>query len=177
MDLPKITSTMLRTQPDQTSDILSRLIAEVNSLEKNYKLLDARVTALENKPDPIIPDYEWHQVRQFDPTQMGSDPGWCLRNVDRGFGIMTGTYNSAREDMEAQMAAGTLHAEMPPPDWLQVPVYVESGTPNGHVVVWDRGTVWSDGAIVSQGLAYWDTVYGWGEKCDNVRIVSKDNVD
>ena len=77
------------------------------------------------------------------------------------------------EDMEAQASGGTLHAEMPPPDWLQVPVYVDTGTVNGHVVVWDHGTVWSDGAIVPDGLAHYSTIYGWGELCDNVRVVGK----
>jgi hypothetical protein len=173
MNLPKITPIMLRNYPDQTTEILNNLMAEVKKLQTEINKMDDRITALENKPDPVIPDYELHQIVVFDPTAMGSDPGWCLRNVDRGFGIYTGTYASAREDMEAQAANGTLHAEMPPPDWLQVPVYVDTGTVNGHVVVWDRGTVWSDGAIVPDGLAHYSTIYGWGEKCDNVRVVGK----
>lgn len=160
--------------PDQTSDILNRLIARTNELEKLVLGFDERITALEEKPSPEIIDREWHQVRMFDPTAMGTTPGMCLANVDAGFGITTGTYPTARADMEAQQANGTLHTDMPPPDWLAVPVYVESGTPNGHVCVWDCGTVWSDGQIVTQGLSYWETVYGWGELCDNVRVVSKD---
>ena len=171
MDIPKISSVMLRDLPDQTSDILNRLIAKVNSLDTTLKGLDERITALENTPQPV--DYEWHQVIPFDPTQMGTTPGMCLANVDAGFGV-SGTFPSARADMESQRTNGTLHAEMPPPDWLQVPVYVESGTPNGHVVVWDHGVVWSDGSIVQDGLAHYSLIYGWGELVDGNRVVAKD---
>lgn len=174
MNIPKISSTMLKHLPDQTSDILNRLIAEVNAMEKLVSGFDARITALEEKPAPDIIDREWHQVLIFDPTQMGTEPGWCLANVDAGFGITDGTYPTARADMLAQQANGTLHVDMPPPDWLAVPVYVDTGTPNGHVVVWDCGTVWSDGAIVPDGLAHYSVIYGWGELCDGHRVVSKD---
>ena len=163
---------MLRIQPDQTSDILNRLIVAVNDLEKTVAGFDARITALENKPDPVIPDYEWHQVINFDTSHMGTTRGMCLVNKDAGFGV-SGTFPSARADMESQIANGTLHSEMPPPDWLQVPVYVESGTPNGHVIVWDHGTVWSDGVIVQDGLAHWSTIYGWGELVDGNRVVGR----
>lgn len=173
MNLPKITPIMLKTLPDQTTEILNRLMDEVKSIEKSIDALDARITVLENKPAPTPIDREWHQVIEFDPTHMGTTPGMCLANVDAGFGV-SGSFPSARADMESQIANGTLHTDMPPPDWLAVPVYVESGTPNGHVVVWDRGVVWSDGAIVSQGLSNWSTVYGWGELVDGNRVVSRD---
>lgn len=35
--LPRITSYMLRSQPDQTTDILNRLIAKVTELEKQVE--------------------------------------------------------------------------------------------------------------------------------------------
>lgn len=162
---------MLRSQPDQTSDILNRLINEVEQQSKTINDLTTRIANLENVPTPVGPG-EWHQVIPFDPTQMGTEPGWCLANVDAGFGIVDGTFPTARADMESQRANGTLHADVPPPDWIQVPVYVESGTPNGHVVVWDHGVVWSDGAIVQAGLSAWSIIYGWGELCDGHRVVS-----
>lgn len=161
---------MLRSQPDQTSDILNRLIECCNSTDDKLSALEKRIVALETVPKPI--DYEWHQVIPFDPTQMGSEPGMCLQNCREGFGIAEGTFPSARVDMESQRANGTLHADMPPPDWIQVPVYVDTGTPNGHVVVWDHGVVWSDGAIVQDGLAHYSLIYGWGELIDGHRVVS-----
>lgn len=168
MKIPRITPVMLRQQPDQVSDILGRLIDKVNSLDKTIAEIYAAIEAIEN--EPIKPYYEYHQVLAFDPTHMGTTPGMCLQNCREGFGIPTGTFPNANADMESQMANGTLHSGVPPEN-LQVPVYVESGTPDGHVVVWDRGTVWSDGHIVQAGLSDWQIIYGWGELCDGTRVV------
>ena len=103
---------------------------------------------------------------------MGSTPGMCLKNCRLGFGISSGHFASARDDWEDQQANGTLHTGYPP-SYLQVPVYCDTGTVNGHVVVWDRGTVWSDGAVVPEGLSHYSNIIGWGELCDNVRVVSR----
>lgn len=168
---------MLRHNPDQVTSILNRAIDEINSFYLNIDNINAeivdikrRLSALENAPAPSVVEYV--QVRLFDSANMGSTPGWCLANVDAGFGITTGTFPTARADWESQQNNGTLHTGYPP-SYLQVPVYCDTGTANGHVVVWDRGTVWSDGAVVPQGLAYYSNVIGWGELCDNVRIVQK----
>jgi hypothetical protein len=124
-------------------------------------------------PEPPTPDPEWTQVRAFNPANMGTDPGWCLRNCRLGFGIMTGMMASARADMNSQIQNGTFHTDVPPPANIAVPVYCESGTPNGHVVVWDHGKVWSDGKLITDGLSHWRTVYGWGELCDGRRVVKR----
>lgn len=124
-------------------------------------------------PEPPVPVEEWVQVRQFNLANMGTTPGLCLQNCRLGFGISTGWYKNARADMNAQAQNGTLHTDLPPPSYIAVPVYCESGTPNGHVVVWDHGKVYSDGAYVPQGLARWKTVYGWGELCDGRRVVQR----
>lgn len=162
---------MLRQQPDQTSEILNRIIEKINGLDKTLEKMQAQITEIDNRPEPTI-DGGFYQVLPFDPTLMGHTSGMCLQNCREGFGITTGTFPSARADMESQMTNGTLH-DGTPPLLLQVPVYVESGTVNGHVVVWDRGVVWSDGSIVSDGLAHWSAIYGWGELCDGVRVVDK----
>lgn len=145
----------------------------------NRKIIAVQSSSDPAPPDPVIPPPpepptptpEWTQVRAFNPANMGTTPGWCLRNCRLGFGITSGTFANARADMNSQRANGTLHTDLPPPADIAVPVYCESGTPNGHVVVWDHGTVWSDGAIVKNGLANWRTVYGWGELCDGKRVV------
>lgn len=162
---------MLRSQPDQTTEILNRLITKVNDLDKTLDGMMKMIVEIENRPEPTV-DGGFYQVLPFDPTLMGHTPGMCLQNCREGFGIPTGTFPNARADMESQMQNGTLH-DGTPPLMLQVPVYVESGTAAGHVVVWDRGVVWSDGAIVSEGLAHWSVIYGWGELCDGVRVVDK----
>lgn len=123
------------------------------------------------EPEPPTPADEWIQYRNFNPANMGTRAGYCLQNCRLGFGIMTGYFPSARADMNSQRANGTLHTDLPPPANIAVPVYCESGTPNGHVVVWDHGTVYSDGKIVKKGLSAWATVYGWGELCDGRRVV------
>lgn len=145
----------------------------------NRKIIAVQSSSDPAPPDPVIPPPpepptptpEWTQVRAFNPANMGTTPGWCLRNCRLGFGITSGTFANARADMNSQRANGTLHTDLPPPADIAVPVYCESGTPNGHVVVWDHGTVWSDGSIVPNGLANWRTVYGWGELCDGKRVV------
>lgn len=123
---------------------------------------------------PPSPTPTWTQVRSFNPANMGTAPGWCLMNCRLGFGITSGTYANARADMTAQRNNGTLHgAGQNPPSYLQVPVYVDTGIPEGHVVVWDKGTVYSDGYVVQGGLSYYgmSSVWGWGEFCDGVRVV------
>jgi len=122
-------------------------------------------------PEPPIPIEEWTQVRNFELSRMGTAPGWCLRNCCWGFGIYGGGFPNARADMNSQMTNGTLHTDLPPPSYIAVPVYCESGTPNGHVVVWDHGKVYSDGVLIPEGLSHWRTVYGWGELCGGYRVV------
>lgn len=78
--------------------------------------------------------------------------------------------------MQSQLANGTLHdANGYPPNYIQVPVYIDTGIPEGHVVVWDKGTVYSDGVLISGGLSYYglSNIWGWGELCDGVRVVQK----
>ena len=123
------------------------------------------------EPEPPTPADEWIQYRNFNPANMGTRAGYCLQNCRLGFGIMTGQFPSARADMNSQRANGTLHTDLPPPANIAVPVYCESGTPNGHVVVWDHGKVYSDGKLIAKGLSAWSTVYGWGELCDGRRVV------
>ena len=125
-------------------------------------------------PSPVFPPaIEWRQVRNFDPSAMGTTPGWCLQNCRLGFGGPYGNFSSARADMESQQANGTLHAEIYPPDYLAVPVYIDNGSWDGHVGVWDHGTFYSDGIIINDFVSYYGAanIYGWGELCDGWRVV------
>ena len=128
-------------------------------------------------PEPPTPEPEWTQLINFNPANMGTVQGMCLRNVAQGYGIYPSPSpsQSAREDMNRNIQNGTLHTDLPPPTNVAVPVYCESGTPAGHIVVWDHGKVWSDGKLIAKGLSAWSTVYGWGEWCNGYRIVKKTN--
>ena len=122
------------------------------------------------------PPAQWSQLKTFKLANMGTTPGMCLQNCRLGFGINTGTYANAISDMQAQKNNGTLHdAKSTPPDTLQVPVYIDTGSSDGHVVVWDKGTVYSDGTKITAGLSYYgmNNIWGWGELCDGVRVVKK----
>lgn len=109
------------------------------------------------------------QIRNFNPSKMGTKTGWCLQNVRQGFGITKGTYPSAKADMEAQRKNGTFHAGNPPAS-IAVPVYCDTASKFEHVVASDHGTIYSDGKIVRNGLKAYK-VYGWGECCDGARVV------
>lgn len=112
----------------------------------------------------------YKQVRNFDRSKMGTRAGWCLMNCRLGFGINTGTYPSAKADMESQKKAGTLHDISTIPTNCAVPVYCDTSSKYEHVVVYDHGSVYSDGKLVQGGLS-WFKCFGWGEFCDGQRVV------
>lgn len=110
------------------------------------------------------------QVRNFNLSKMGKRSGWCLANVDRGYGITKGKYPSAKADMESQRAGGTLHPLSTLPKNCAVPVYINTTSPYEHVEVCVNGKKWySDGKEVKAPAK--SSVFGWGELCDGVRIV------
>lgn len=110
----------------------------------------------------------YKQTRNFDPQKMGTKSGWCLMNVRLGFGINSGTFPSAKADMEAQKRGGTFHDGLPPAN-IAVPVYFDTASKNEHVMGFDHGTYYSDGKRLAN-INGWK-VFGWGECCDGVRVV------
>lgn len=110
----------------------------------------------------------WQQVRSFNINNMGTRKGWCLMNARLGFGIKSGTFDSAKADMLSQKANGTLHP-MPCPSNVAVPVYVDSISVFEHIMVFDKGVFYSDGKKVAQPVH----IFGWGELCDGVRVVQR----
>lgn len=174
--IPLITPDMFRNLPDQTTEILNRLIMEVNLARLERTEMTKTIIALQKQikniqPGPAPTPGSWIQDLQFDPNNMGTTQGWCLKNTREGFGIETGTFGSAREDMESQMANGTLHSGYPPLN-IAVPIYYNNHILEGHVAVWDHGVVFSDGVQYASINAVETGYMGWGELCDGTRVVS-----
>ena len=111
----------------------------------------------------------WQQVKSFNINRMGRKKGMCLQNCRLGFGIGSGKYASAIADKNAQAKAGTLHPINTLPKNVAVPVYTKGGSKYGHVLVSDRGTIYSDGKRSS--LNAHGQIFGWGELCDGQRVV------
>jgi hypothetical protein len=110
----------------------------------------------------------YEQVLPFYPKDMGKQKGWCLQNCRIGFHIYTPKYPSAKAAMDAGKKNGTYHAGTPP--WnVSVPVYVSSPSKYGHVVVWDKGTWYSDGKKYNS----MGGVLGWDELMDGTRVVKE----
>ena len=180
--IPFITPEMFRDLPDQTTEILNRLITEVNDNQtklteiSNTLIVLRQMIAEMPQPTPPTPTGEWQQVLNFVLANMGTVQGECLKNTRLGFGIQTGTYLTARADMESQIANSTLHAGIPPAD-IAVPIYYSNFNivAAGHVAVWDHGTVYSDGVYYPSIDAVTSNYTGWGELCDGVRVVSPAN--
>lgn len=111
----------------------------------------------------------WQQVLPFNVNKMGRKTDWCLQNVRLGFGITSGTYPSAKTDMEAQRKNKTLHSFDTIPKNCAVPVYLDTTSQYEHVEVCDHGVWYSDGRKVNVPNA--KLVFGWGEFCDGKRVV------
>lgn len=110
----------------------------------------------------------WRQVVPFDPSKMGTKPGYCLQNVRLGFGIKP-KYADAKEAMEANKEAGTLHDVKDLPTNISVPIFVDTTSPYEHVIASDKGVFYSDGKKLTtlNGLK----CFGWGETLNGVRVV------
>lgn len=110
----------------------------------------------------------WKQLVNFDPKKMGTRVEYCLANVRQGFGIAS-KYASAKDAMEANKSAGTLHDISALPTNVAVPIFVDTASPYEHVIVSDHGTLYSDGKRLTSlaGLK----PFGWTEYLNGVRIV------
>lgn len=182
--IPLITPEMYRDLPDQTTEILNRLIEEVNGYQLSMQELANRVIVLQNEiknlqpsPTPPTPSGEYRQLIAFNPSQMTSTPEECLKNVMAGFGISLypGGSIGAFEDMLYNQSQGKLHEEVYPPADIAVPIYIRTGAEHQHVVAWDHGVVYSDGVLINDWVTYFgeQNIYGWGELCDKIPVVEK----
>jgi len=112
----------------------------------------------------------YEQVLTFYPKEMGKEKGWCLKNCRLGFRIYTGKYASAKAAMNAAKKNGTLHPLSELPTNCSVPVYYDTTSQYEHVVVFDKGTWYSDGKKISKPT--WNC-FGWDEMMDGTRVVKK----
>ena len=181
--IPLLTADMFSNYPDQTTEVLNRLITEANDsrlatmeIMNAIIVLQNKVKELEHNPIPPEPTGDFQQILAFYPEDMGHQSGMCLKNVQDGFHItaVPGGPTTAYLDMLYNKDAGTLHEEIYPPANVQVPIYIRTFGPNHHVVVWDQGTVYDDGIVRLDWLDYYgaSNIFGWGELVDTVRVVS-----
>ena len=111
----------------------------------------------------------WNQIRQFDPSKMGTKPNFCLQNCRIGFvPEIPPKYVDAKEAMLANKNAGTLHPISTRPTNCAVPVFADTPSINEHVMVWDRDKLYSDGKVVNPNGFVW---FGWAETLNDVRVV------
>lgn len=100
---------------------------------------------------------------------MGTKPNYCLQNVRLAYDIPA-KYADAKSAMNASKKAGTFHADLNIPTNVAVPIFAETGSPYGHVMIDYYGDVYSDGKHLTslKGM----TLLGWSETLNDVRIVS-----
>lgn len=110
----------------------------------------------------------WKQLVNFDPKKMGTRVGYCLANVRQGFGIAP-KYANAKDAMEGNKAAGSLHDITTLPTNVAVPVFLDTSSPYEHVIVSDKGTLYSDGKRLTSLAGF--KVFGWAEYLNGVRVV------
>lgn len=177
---------MQRQTPNQFCETINKLIDRDNGLDDKFSDITKSLAAInktlvylqeeidEIRPVPPAPVGDWIQVKYFDIANMGDTPGWCLMNTRLGFGITSGSYASARADMESQIANGTLHSGTPPND-VAVPIYYNNNLTEGHVAVWDHGVVYSDKRLYPSINSVTNGYAGWGELCDGTRVVEPRN--
>ena len=110
----------------------------------------------------------WKQIRNFNLSKMGKKPNFCLQNVRLAYDIPP-KYVDAKAAMEASKKQGTFHEGLNIPTDVAIPIFAETKSPNGHVMVDDHGTVYSDGEWLPsfKGMK----LLGWSETLNDVRIV------
>lgn len=113
---------------------------------------------------------QYEQIKPFYPNEMGKQKGWCLQNCRLGFRIYTGHYASAKAAYDAGKKNGTVHDINSLPSNCSVPVYYQSPSKYGHVVVYDHGTWYTDGKKFNADLKL---CLGWDENMDSVPVVKK----
>lgn len=109
----------------------------------------------------------WKQLRPFYLSKMGTRPNYCLQNVRLAYDIPP-KYADAKSAMNASKKQGTFHEEPVPSD-IDVPLFADTGSPYGHVMVCSHGDVYSDGKYMPSlpGMR----ILGWSETLNDVRIV------
>ena len=110
----------------------------------------------------------WKQVVNCDINKMGTRKDYCLQNVRIAYDIPP-KYADAKSAMNASKQAGTFHEGLDIPTDVAIPIFAETGSPYGHVMIDYYGDVYSDGKHLTslKGM----TILGWSETLNDVRIV------
>lgn len=110
----------------------------------------------------------WKQTRNCDINKMGTKPNYCLQNVRIAYDIPP-KYADAKSAMNASKKAGTFHEGLDIPTNVAVPIFANTGSPYGHVMIDYYGDVYSDGKHLNslKGM----TLLGWSETLNDVRVV------
>ena len=108
------------------------------------------------------------QIVPFDLSKMGTEAGWCEKNVRLGYGLPA-MLKDAKADMEYNRDNGLLHPIDTLPKKGSVPVFVDTPSVNEHIEVAIDGVFYSDGKLVKnpENQKY----FGWGESCATFRVV------
>ena len=114
----------------------------------------------------------YEQIKPFYPNEMGKAKGWCLKNCRLGFRIYTPKYASAKAAMNAAKRNGTFKTMNELPTNCSVPVYTTSSSSNGHVVVYDKGTYYTDGKKYKPASG---TLLGFDTHMDGTPVVKWTN--
>lgn len=111
----------------------------------------------------------YRQIRPFDPAKMGTKENWCLANCMYGYEPpIPPKYPDAKSAMQANKDAGTLHPMDTLPLNCSVPVFADTPSEWEHVMVADKGVLYSDGKVVSFDRF---NFFGWGESLNDVPVV------
>ena len=110
----------------------------------------------------------WKQVVNCDINKMGTRPNYCLQNVRIAYDIPP-KYADAKSAMIASKQQGTFHEGLDIPTDVAIPIFAETGSPYGHVMIDYYGDVYSDGKHLTSLAGM--TILGWSETLNDVRIV------
>ena len=110
----------------------------------------------------------WKQVVNCDINKMGTRKDYCLQNVRIAYDIPP-KYADAKSAMNASKQAGTFHEGLDIPTDVAIPIFAETGSPYGHVMIDYYGDVYSDGKHLTSLAGM--TILGWSETLNDVRIV------
>lgn len=108
----------------------------------------------------------YKQVKACNIAKMGKTKGMCLQNVKQAFGI-TPSGTSAKVQLAAVKSAGWFHTGAAPTN-VAVPVWLNTNSQYGHVMISLNGVIYSDGYKTNVAQA---KLLGWAEGICGVRIV------
>lgn len=114
----------------------------------------------------------WKQIKPFNQSTAGKEPGMCLKNTRLGYGVAPKFANAWDAWLNTEQ-----HPFRDYPAGVDVPIYFwYINDKNGHVGVrLANGKFWTDGRIFDSVEAYEalkvPNFVGWGESINEVRVI------